>query len=468
MPAFSHLDAGTSERVWQDDERMPRLPSWAEPVDHLVVVAAHPDDETLGAGGLMRTVHRAGGRVTVVVATDGDRSHPDSPTHTPARLAALRRAEVTAAVQHLAPGATLVFAGLPDGGLEDRRDDLAARVAAELEVRGDHGGDRAVVAAPWSGDGHRDHRIVAEVVSDVCAGRAALHLGYPIWLWHWGAPDDLPWESARGVRLDADARGAKAAALALHVSQTEPLSDAPGDEPILHDRALEHFDRDVEVFVVEGEYAHGAGRNSPGDATLTGEYFEQFFGRHDDPWGFDSRWYEQRKRSVLLAALPTRGLGRVLEIGCATGALTAELASRADSVLAVDVAQAAVDRARARLAGEPHGERVTVTRLDVPGQWPSGTFDTIVLSEVGYYLSDDDLAAAIARMDGALAADGVVVACHWRHPVADYPRSGDSVHRALRAHPGWGVSVSHLERDFVLEVFERSPVSSVAEREGLA
>ncbi|GAB3603920.1 bifunctional PIG-L family deacetylase/class I SAM-dependent methyltransferase [Microbacterium aureliae] len=471
MPAFSHLDAGTPERVWQDDERMPAVAALDTRIDELVVVAAHPDDETLGAAGLIHTVHRQGGRVTVVVATDGDRSHPDSPTHTPERLAALRRAEVTAAVQRLAPGAALVFAGLPDGGLDDVRQELAARVRAEVGLTAPK---RTLVAAPWSGDGHRDHRVVAEVVAEVLAGLRAAdasdrpaaradvsHVGYPIWLWHWGTPDDVPWARARGIRLDPDARRAKREALATHASQTQPLSDAAGDEPILHPQALGHFDRDVEVVFVEG----GADDGAAGDGgTLPQQYFEDFFGRHDDPWGFDSRWYEERKRAALLAALPARGLGRVLEIGCATGALTAALAPRADAVVAADIAQAAIDRARDRV----RDERVRFERLDMPEQWPEGVFDTVVLSEVGYYLSAGDLAATLARIDESLAADGTLVACHWRHPVADYPRSGDSVHRALRAHPAWAVTVQHREADFLLEVFQRPPVRSVAQREGLA
>jgi len=38
----------------------------------LLVIAPHPDDEILGAGGLMRRVHAAGGSVRVVYLTDGD------------------------------------------------------------------------------------------------------------------------------------------------------------------------------------------------------------------------------------------------------------------------------------------------------------------------------------------------------------------------------------------------------------
>ena len=153
----------------------------------------------------------------------------------------------------------------------------------------------------------------------------------------------------------------------------------------------------------------------------------------------------------------------MLEIGCATGLITRELAARAETVLAMDPSAAALDAARARLTGDA----VTVRQGAVPDDWPEGHYDTIVLSEVGYYLSSSDLRRTIALMDAALTAAGCVVACHWRHPVAEYPRSGDDVHRALRATASWETLALHEEEDFVLEVFCRAPAVSVAHREGL-
>lgn len=50
--------------------------------------------------------------------------------------------------------------------------------------------------------------------------------------------------------------------------------------------------------------------------------------------------------------------------------------------------------------------------------------------------------------------------------MADYPLSGDEVHLAI-AELGWERVVSHLEKDFVLDVWSRDP-ESVAEAEGLA
>ena len=70
---------------------------------------------------------------------------------------------------------------------------------------------------------------------------------------------------------------------------------------------------------------------------------------------------------------------------------------------------------------------------------------------------------------GALRPDGHLLAVHWRHPVADYPRSGDEVHLILAGHPGLARLVGHREPDFVAEVYARADGRrvSVAEAGGL-
>jgi hypothetical protein len=131
----------------------------------------------------------------------------------------------------------------------------------------------------------------------------------------------------------------------------------------------------------------------------------------------------------------------------------------------MDAATAAVETARARLAPEA---RVSVRQGRVPEDWPTGRFDTIIFSEIGYYLSPTDLQHTLLRIEASLGDDGHVVACHWRHSVAEYPQTGDQVHEALRSVPGWETVSLHVEKDFLLEVFARRPARSVAEREGLA
>src|SRR5580693_6225633 len=51
-----------------------------------VVVAPHPDDESLACGGLIADACRQGGRGKVVIVSDGGGSHPNSRAYPPDRL----------------------------------------------------------------------------------------------------------------------------------------------------------------------------------------------------------------------------------------------------------------------------------------------------------------------------------------------------------------------------------------------
>ncbi|MCW2867942.1 MAG: methyltransferase protein, partial [Marmoricola sp.] len=117
--AFTHAGPGTPARAWREDPRWDAVrPLTLHGVARLVVVAAHPDDESLGAGGLVATAVRAGLTVSLVVATAGEGSHPGSPTHAPADLARRRRQETDAAARALGldPGHGVRQLDLPDGG----------------------------------------------------------------------------------------------------------------------------------------------------------------------------------------------------------------------------------------------------------------------------------------------------------------------------------------------------------------
>lgn len=90
-----------------------------------------------------------------------------------------------------------------------------------------------------------------------------------------------------------------------------------------------------------------------------------------------------------------------------------------------------------------------------------------MLSEAAYFCSAAELSRLLARCRSSLAPDGVLLACHWRHPVREYPLSADHVHTELAHLSGLQRTVQHREKDFLLDVFEPRPALSVAEREGL-
>ncbi|MFI5496344.1 SAM-dependent methyltransferase [Actinoplanes sp. NPDC051859] len=194
-------------------------------------------------------------------------------------------------------------------------------------------------------------------------------------------------------------------------------------------------------------------------------YFQRLYADSPDPWDFANRWYDARKHALTVAALPARRYRSGFEPGCSTGMLTRLLAERCDQLLAVDVVDSAARATAERIAGHPH---VTVEVARMPQEWPEGTFDLIVLSELGYYFDDEELADLLSRAVGSLHPGGDLVAAHWRWPVPEHVRTGDDVHAALAALPDLYRLSSHRECDFLLEVFTRDPAAaSVARREGL-
>jgi len=481
--SFDHREPGTPEDDWVRADVLDRpRPLDLDDVAALVLLAAHPDDETLGAGGLAHRLAARGVPVTVVVATDGEGSHPGSGTP-PDALRSLRRRELLDAVDALADHAAVHLLGLPDGGLREHRDALRAGVTGAVGLAGAApGAGRTLLVAPWRGDGHRDHRVAGEVAAEVATATGARLLEYPVWLWHWADPagPEVPWDALRGLRLTDAEAAAKAAALAAHASQTRPLSERPEDAAVVGPEMVRRATRAVEVLVETpapedapdgavppGAERAGTDRTGPGgadpDRSLRREFFDRFYDGRSDPWGFESRWYEERKRAVLLAALPRPRFRAALEVGCSTGVLTAGLADRADAVVGVDVADAPLAVARRRLGPGPR-----LLRLDTPDEWPDGAFDLVVLSEVLYYYGRDDLDRALDRAVASLTDDGVLVACHWRHGVAEYPLGGDEVQARVVARPELGVLAHHEEDDFLLDVLARHPVRSVARAEGLA
>jgi LmbE family N-acetylglucosaminyl deacetylase len=212
-------------------------------VSRMVVVAAHPDDESLGAGGLIATATRLGLPVDIVCATDGEGSHPDSPTRTPQELAAIRAEEGRRAARAL--GVEQVHRlGLPDGGVSASCEQLTRRL---VEVVGD--GRGAVIVAPWRRDGHPDHEAAGRAAAAAARRTGADLWEYPVWFWHWGDPAEAPWSHLHPFVVDEVAGQAKRNAIRAHVSQVSPLSPLEGDETLLPSELLAHFEDGPEHYV---------------------------------------------------------------------------------------------------------------------------------------------------------------------------------------------------------------------------
>ncbi len=202
--------------------------------------------------------------------------------------------------------------------------------------------------------------------------------------------------------------------------------------------------------------------------TLPPGYFDRMYSASSDPWGFTTRWYEQRKYALSLASLPRRRYRRVFEPGCSIGVLTALLAERADHVDACDIVPAALERTRERMRACAAQDRVNVIRWDLRDPWPDHRYDLVVVSEVLYYLEADEAEAFMRRVSEHLDEDGHVLVCHWRPVVPEYPLTGDKAQQIARSTTGLVRLGGYEDDDFCLDVLGREGQLSVACVEGLS
>jgi LmbE family N-acetylglucosaminyl deacetylase len=241
-----HLDdEGTPEAAWASGQ-LQQLPELV--LGHYrraVMVAPHPDDEVLAAGGLMQRLASGGTELTVLSVTDGEASHPCSPTITAMALSDRRARELRQALDFLGlPGAKVVRLALPDGDVETHTGELMGCLKALL-------GPDVLCVAPWQQDGHPDHDATGRAATRACAATGSPFLTSLVWTWHWAQPGDgrIPWSRARRLALSRLEGTRKRWATRAFVSQIAPLSEAPGDDAILSPAMLAHFDRSYEVFL---------------------------------------------------------------------------------------------------------------------------------------------------------------------------------------------------------------------------
>lgn len=203
----------------------------------LVVVAPHPDDETLGVGGLIAETSQRGGRVVIVAVSDGEAAPVTG--FTPLELAVRRREELrTAAARLCVAGPVDVECwALPDGRITAVEGEIVTRLRRFVQP-----GDLVVGTLP--GDGHPDHEAVGRAVQVIAGIPGVAVAFYPVWSWHWQDPTaSVVARRGRLVQLSEAALRAKLDALAAYVSQSA------GEVPVLPEHFVQRFDRPYEVLV---------------------------------------------------------------------------------------------------------------------------------------------------------------------------------------------------------------------------
>lgn len=418
------------ERRWTS--RLTGLPAFdTSGYRHVVAVAAHPDDETLGASGILQALHDNGCRVDVVVASDGEAAFPKLGQRERTELGHRRRLELAESLRVQGIDAEVHWLGLPDSGLTEHADEMVAALRELLA-------DADCCLLPWPNDPHPDHSIVGKSV--LAAAPVTTHCwSYPIWMWHWTAEEseEIPWRHAYGYELSPAQRHRKSSGVQAFVSQLERGPD--GSDPILPPDVLEHFDRDCEVLF----------RQPRRQSTPIGR-FQELYAGNADPWHTKDSWYERRKRATLLAALPCERYWHAVEPACGTGALTAELAARCEKVHAFDAVPEAVAETRRRGLAN-----VDVTEAVLPEGFPDVQADLVVLSEILYYLSDEDLRKTVDHAITGLVPGGDLVLVHWRPWAPEATRDAAETHQLVASRPELTPLIEHRDEQFLLHVLRR-------------
>ena len=185
----------------------------------MLVLAAHPDDESLGCGGLLAEAAASATPPFVLVLTDGTGSHPNSRTYPAPRLRAVRQREAQDAIAALGlPPDRIGFLGLRDteSPVVGLAFDAAVTAIASLAMRI----GAVTLLSPWQHDPHRDHES-AHLMGVAAADEAGLrHFAYPVWGWTLPLEMPLPGPLPTGRRVDVSAHlERKRAAIAAHRTQ---------------------------------------------------------------------------------------------------------------------------------------------------------------------------------------------------------------------------------------------------------
>jgi len=206
------------------------------------ILAPHPDDEILGAAGLLQHIARAGARTIIHALTDGEGSHPSSPAWPKLKLIQTRREEALCALRALQISFERRRLSLADGA-------LAASEGALYDALEESIGPDDFLIAPWRFDGHPDHEAAGRVARRLAEARGLALLEMPIWGWERCLPGDgaMPLERARKLDLNEDDLKRKLKAIDCFNTQIE-RDPSTGKPPILGRTTLAHFMRPFEIF----------------------------------------------------------------------------------------------------------------------------------------------------------------------------------------------------------------------------
>ncbi|GHD18069.1 hypothetical protein GCM10016234_27970 [Tianweitania populi] len=421
----------------------------------LVVLAPHPDDETLGCSALLIEAGRSKRKLGLVALTDGGSSHPGSKLFPPDSLEAIRREEQRTAMRMLGcDHAEHLRLGLPDGGSgrHPERASVAASVAELCERLG-----ATALAAPHPDDPHPDHATAAAIALEVRSMVPTLRiLFYEVWTCRLEDDVACQTEGMTAFRVETEPE-LKARAIACHASQLgKVVTDSPSGF-VLPDWFIDHHTQPLERI---------SWLELPG--SLPGpDHFARLYADDGDPWHVRSSAYERQKRESVVSLLSeTRHetpFRQSLEAGCGEGHLSGALlqAGLVQTAVGFDRDPAIIQRAR----NFGWGEQAHFRTGSMPADMPDGSFDLVLLSEVLYFLDEGALTTLADNLTTRLEPDACIVVVSWLGSTGT-PLDGRTASDFFRCALGRTFETLKVEEtpDFRIELLQRRK-ASVADQE---
>lgn len=234
---------------WQDLHDLSRL-NIAEsmlPHQRVCVFAPHPDDETLGCGGLLQQLAANGNPMVLVHVTNGTQSHPNSQIYPPEQLDSIRPQESQSALQVLgvAQQVTTIALELSDGNVFAQRSQFNEKLATIIQPND-------ILVTPFRHDGHPDHEATGQVVAAFAKQHQLPCYQVLIWAWHWAKPADsrIPWHNATRLDLTAEQVQRKTQAIACFKSQIT-VDESTNNPPVLSAQTIARISQPWEIYLYE-------------------------------------------------------------------------------------------------------------------------------------------------------------------------------------------------------------------------
>jgi LmbE family N-acetylglucosaminyl deacetylase len=217
----------------------------------MAILTPHPDDETLGCGGLLATAALLGLHPRVAFLTDGAASHTGSPTWPKTRLASVRRAEAIAALAELGVGEDqALFLDWPDSAPYPKTDRRFGASVAALLTWFETFSPKSLWA-PWPGEAHCDHAAAADLAAAARrAWRQPLRLmDFVVWGWRSERLVDGPGGGVVWALPCRDHIERRRRALSRHQTQTSGLIDDAAQSFLIPPDLAALTERPTEVFL---------------------------------------------------------------------------------------------------------------------------------------------------------------------------------------------------------------------------